>query len=893
MGGLQILQDDIDTLTSDGRVLHIRELRPDDLAAVQELHDRTSDDSMYLRYFVLDREGARRYAAQMVLPGDGHCALGAFIGARLVGVGAVEPVGEDAAEFALLVTDDAQQVGIGTLLLEHLVAAARGRGVRRLVGDVLARNSSMLQVLRELGFEATTRTEYGETRVEFALDLTDPLIAAISAREQAAGTASLRPLLEPRSVVVIGAGHRPGTAGHEVLRNLLDAGFTGSVHVVNPNRAEVLGVACVPSPLDLPAPVDLAIIALPAALVPDTVRACGERGIRTAVLLGSGFGEIGPTGAALQDEVLAIARRHAMRLVGPNCLGITNTDPSVRLDATFARLPRRPGPLAVVAQSGAFGVALLTAAEQIGLGVGQFVSVGNKIDVAGNDLLLAWGADPQIRVIAGYLESVGDPLRFARIARRVSRTKPVLILKSGRTEAGQAAGRSHTAAAASSEIAIDALFRGSGVLRMTGMRELLAAARVLSDQPLPIGPRVAIVGNSGGPEILAADAVVDAGLQVAKFDDATRAALRELDVPDQNPLDLGAGVQPEQASAVLRTIADSSAVDAILTVFTAVAVSDDAAMTDAVADAAAATGKSVIAVCVGAAEGSRDLPDGPHRLPIFTFPEEAAAALGVGYRYARQRAEPIELPTRPSGMDEPGARAIVERALRDGREWLTAKDAFALFAAYGIPVCPHAIVDEPDAAARAADSLGYPLVAKLATPGLHKTEAGGVRLGLADEHALRAAVADLAQMSNGAVLLQPMVGAGTELIVGAVHDPQCGPLVMVGAGGVLTDILGDRAFALAPLSERDATGLLGRVRGARLLDGYRGAPVVDRGRVVDVLVRIGALVDDLPQIAELDVNPLIARVDGLYAVDARIRVTPAPHHPDPLVRQLRGPRGWP
>ena len=888
---MQVTHDDVDSLTSDGRVVHIRELHPADVAQVRALHEHASDEAMYLRFFTLNRDVARDYATHLVEPEPRRCALGAFANTELVGVGVLERAGDDAAEFALLVADTAQHTGIGTLLLEHLIAEGRGRGVRRFVAEVLAANGPMLQVMRDLGFAATSHTESGETHVEFSLDVADPVVSAISAREQSAGIASLWPLLAPRSLVVIGAGQRPGSVGHEVLHNVLDGGFTGTVHVVNPKRDAVLGVPCVPSPAELPDVPDLAIIALPAAHVAEAVRACGERGIRAAVLLGAGFGEAGADGARLQDEVLAIARSYGLRLVGPNCIGVVNTDPAVRLDATFATLSRKPGPLAVLAQSGAFGIALLTAADEVGLGISQFVSIGNKIDVGGNDLLLAWNADPRTRVIAGYLESIGDPRRFARIARRVSRDKPVLIVKSGRTEAGQAAGRSHTAAAASSDIAIDALFRGSGVIRLQTMRELLDAARVLCAQPLPQGPRVAIIGNSGGPEILAADALVDAGLVVAQLDDATCETLRGLGMPAQNPLDLGAAAQPDAAAAALRAVAASPDVDALLTVFTAVAITDTAAMGDAIAAAATEIDKPVVAVSVGAPATTRSLPGTPWQLPVFSFPEEAAAALGVAHRYARQRAVPSAVPRRPAGVDAAAARAIVEQALRDGRDWLAPEDAFRLLTSYGVPACPHAVVSDPDAAVAAAARLGYPLVAKLAAPGLHKSEAGGVRLGLADEDSLRGAVRELTAIGDGRVLLQPMIGGGTELIVGSVHDAQCGPLVMIGAGGVLTDVLGDRAFALAPVNDSEAAALIDGLRSAHLLDGYRGAPIIDRGTVEDVIVRVAALVDDLPEIAELDINPLIARTDGLFAVDARVRVAKPPRHPDPLVRQLRGPRG--
>jgi acyl-CoA synthetase (NDP forming)/RimJ/RimL family protein N-acetyltransferase len=890
---LKITSDDVDTLASDGRIVHIRDIRPDDLDELVALNDRASDRSIYFRYFSPNREAAERYVTKVSESVEAERrALGAFEQGRLLGLGVIERIGRVTAEFALLVADECHNCGIGTLLLEHLIAEARGAGIERFVADVLATNAQMIQVMRDLGFAPVTQIEHGEMHLEFALELNNRVVSAIGERERRANVVSLRPLLAPRSIAVIGAGQHPGTAGHEVLRNLLAADFTRDIHVVNPNRDTVLGLPCLPSPADLPDDVDLAVIALPADQVADVLAACGKRGVRAAVLFGSGFSETGADGAELQDAALDTAREYGIRLLGPNCIGVVNTDPDVRLDATFATLPHLPGSLAVLAQSGAFGVALIAAAASAGQGISQMVSVGNKADVGGNDLLLAWEADERTRVIGMYLESIGDPRRFARIARRVASVKPLLAVKSGRTEVGQRAGRSHTAAAASSDVAIDALFRSSGVLRVHTMQEMLDAARVLSGQPLPAGPRVAIVGNSGGPEILAADAATEAGLDVVEFDDATRAALAALGAPGQNPLDLGAAATAQTVGPVLRAVLDSPSVDAVLTVFTRIAIADADEIAAVVAEAAHASGKTVVAVTVGDPPSTLSRSDDAEwALPVFTFPEPAAAALGLAHRYAELRTSPIAMAQRPAGVDPGTAREIVETALAAGRDWLTADESHRLLRAYGLPVPDQAVVDDVDAAVTAAGELGYPLVAKLATPGLHKSDVGGVRVGIADAGALRAAIADFDALGGAPgqqVLLQPMIGAGTELIVGAVHDAHCGPLVMIGAGGVLTDVLGDRSFGLAPLTAHDAEQVLGRLRSARLLDGFRGAPVVSRAAVTDVLIRVAALVDDVPQIAELDLNPLICRTDGLSAVDARIRVAVAPRHPDPLVRQLRG-----
>jgi acyl-CoA synthetase (NDP forming)/GNAT superfamily N-acetyltransferase len=892
MTALEITQDDVDALRADGTIVHVRDVGPADRAEIERLHAQASDRSIYLRFFTPNRAGAEQYVARLAAPpSTDHHALGAFVRGRMVGVAAFERVDDTSAEFALLVADDCQHQGIGTLLLEHLAASARGAGITRFVAEVLGENALMLDTARNLGLSCTTSLEYGTVSLEMQLAPGSRTVGAIGSRDQSAGSASLQPLLAPRSVVVIGAGKRAGSVGHEVLRNILEGDFVGDVRVVNPNQFEVLGVPSVPSVVDLETAPDLAVLAVPASKVAQVIAECGERGIRAAIILSAGFAEAGPQGKRLQDEVLTIAREHGIRLVGPNCIGVVNTDPAVRLDATFAVLSGRPGRLAVLAQSGAFGVALITAADQIGLGVSQFVSVGNKADVGGNDLMLAWAADPRTTVIGMYLESIGDPLRFARIARHVTRTKPIIAVKSGRTEAGRKGAASHTAAAASPEVAIDALFRGSGVLRVRTVQEMLDTARVLTDQPLPAGPRIAIVGNSGGPEILAADAASDAGLTIAELDEPVCALLRDAGVPVQNPIDLGAAIQPDAVHVVLEALHASPEVDAVLTVFTDIAVTEASEMRAVIKTAAAASSKPTIAVEVGKPATTHELAGCAFSLPVFTFPEQAAEALGNAYRYTQLRDDHERPGVRPAVTNRATGRALVSSALAEGTEWLGADDIALLLKQYGVTSCPQRVVRTADEAATAAAEFGYPVALKLAEAGVHKTELGGVRLGLTGELDVRRAVADLDRGGETPtkLLVQPMITGGTELIIGAVHDQHFGPLVMLGAGGVLTDILGDRTFRLAPITDDDAEAMIGDLRSSRLLDGYRGSQPVSRTAIRNLLVRIATMVDDIPEIAELDLNPIVCRGDELLAIDARIRVAPAPHHPDPLVRQLRGP----
>ena len=882
----------VDAVRADGGLVHIRPVVAGDADALRALHTEVSDRSIYLRFFGFSRSAVERYVALLVQPASRtHQALTAWVGSELVGVAAFERLPGDSSEVALLVADDRHEEGIGTLLLEHLADAARRNGVHRFEADVLGENTLALRTLRDLGWVERVRFEAGTARVVIDLAPDEVSTRAIDVRERSADAESLRHILSPASVAVIGASDRPESVGHQVLRNILAGGFTGTVYAVNPHHDSVLGVPCLPSADELPVGTDLAVVAVPADQVPAVLRACGGRGTHGLLLLTAGFGETGDAGMARQREAVAIARNFGMRVVGPNCLGVLNTDPRVRLNATFGAMPMRPGSLGLVSQSGALGIAVVAAAARWGLGVSQFVSVGNKADVSSNDVLLAWEGDERTQVIALYLESFGNPRKFARIARRVALHKPIIVIKAGRSAAGQQAGRSHTAAAAASDVVVDALFTHAGVLRVGTMEQMLDAARVLCEQPLPRGGRVVVVGNSGGPGILAADAAEAAGLTVVSLSAETEAQLRQA-VPSaascRNPVDLGAAVPPEETAAALRLLLAAPEVDAVLTVLTDTALVDPDDVMTRIAAAAAETDKPVVATRVGGEPTSIPITGSTRALPVFTFPEPAAAALAIAVRYSGLRSAAAAPITRPAGIDEDRARALVTRALGEHVEWLTAQDVAALLSCYGLPVCPQRVVADADAAVAAVADLGYPLAVKLASGGLHKTDVGGVRLGVSNEEALRRAFADVAALCPGppAVLLQPMTPPGTEMIVGAVQHAQFGPAVMIGAGGILANLIADRAFRLAPLTMRDAQDMLAELRTSPLLDGYRGAPVVSRAALADLAVRVGALADDLPEVAELDLNPVICRGEALTVVDARIRVAVAPARPDPLLRQL-------
>jgi acyl-CoA synthetase (NDP forming)/GNAT superfamily N-acetyltransferase len=887
-----IQADGVDAVLSHGGLTNIRPVRVDDLPALQQLHSRASDRSLTLRYFSLNREAADRYLQSAVAPqSPQHQLLVASVGGGIVGMAMFDRESSESAEVALLVADAQQHTGIGTLLLEHLASKGRQAGIRRFVAEVMTTNSPMIHVFRDLGYAPEMNVEHGQIHVTFDLAVTAAVMSAMDEREAFADAASIGPLISPASVAVVGASPRAGSIGHELLTNIIAGGYTGRLYAVNPHHTDILGVPTFSAPEELPEAPDLVVVAVPAWQVSDVVRACGRRGARGLVVISSGFGETGAAGRRRQDEIVAIARHHGMRMIGPNCLGLLNTDPDVRLNATFASMPMGAGNLALVSQSGALGIAVLAAARDCGLAASHFVSVGNKADVSSNDLLLAWEHDERTQVIALYLESFGNPRKFARIARRVARRKPIIAIKSGRSRAGQRAGSSHTAAAAASDVVVDALFSQAGVLRVTTMQQMLDAARVLADQPLPAGARVAIVGNSGGPGILAADAAESAGLIITPLADATRSALL-LCVPglasSQNPVDLGAAADADAVAAALAVLLSAEEVDAVLPVFTDTAVTAPEQVMTRIAEAATGSAKTVVVSRVGAPPTSIPMTGSTHRLPVFTFPEPAAEALALAHRYAEIKHTPPSRVLRPPGIDLGAARSVIATALGSGPEWLSPDDADTLLRAYGVDVCRQRVVTDRAEAVTAGAELGYPLAAKMSGGGTHKTEAGGVRLGLKDEAALIDAVAVIqaAQPGSPDVLLQTMVPPGVEMIIGALQDGLVGPVVMVGTGGVLSDLVADRAFALAPLGEGEADRMVSGLRLTRLLDGYRGGTSVSRPGLSDLVTRIAALAADHPELAELDLNPVICNGAQLVAVDARIRVAAPSARLDPALRQL-------
>jgi acetate---CoA ligase (ADP-forming) len=697
----------------------------------------------------------------------------------------------------------------------------------------------------------------------------------------------LDPILRPASIAVVGASRRAGTIGHQIVANLVRHGFTGAVYPVNPSATSINAIHAWPSVGAIPQPVDVAVIAVPKERVCEVAEECGACGVRGLTVISSGFREVGGEGVERERRLLAIARRHGMRMIGPNCMGVINSDPAYSMNATFAPVMPDFGPAAFVSQSGALGVNVLDYAKELGIGIAQFVSMGNKADVSGNDLLLHWEDDPAVGVILMYVENFGNARNFLALAPRVVRKKPIIVLKAGRSEVGARAASSHTGALSGSDAASDALLTQAGVLRAASIEELFDMAVAFTARRarrIPASRRVGVVGNSGGPGVLAADALEMAGLRVVDFAAATMERLRPLfpaEASLRNPLDMIASATPQGYSASLDAILGDPGIDSAMAIFTPPLGVRTPDVAEAIGQVAARhPEKPVLAVLMGR-EG---LPEAKSELsragvPSYIFPESAARALGALVRYG----EIVERPPREVPvLREERARAepIVRRAIAAGASRLSEIEALELVRAYGIRTVESVLAVDADAAVRSAEAMGYPVVLKIVSPQVsHKSDVGDVRLGLADARAVRAAHGEmLATVASHApdaaiagVLVQRMsAGDERELIAGFSRVEGFGALLMVGLGGIYVEALRDVQLRLAPVDRHDGLEMLRSLRSARLLGAFRGASAVNLDAVADVLVRIGSLADAFPEIAEMDVNPLRVGPEGALALDARV-----------------------
>jgi acetate---CoA ligase (ADP-forming) len=879
-----------DVVLRDGSTVRVRPLRPEDEEALHRFLDSLSVDSRWLRFFG-GADMARQAQAAAAVDYRDRYGMVATSGAdgRILAHAEYVRIDDDRAEVAFEIADSEQGRGLGTILLAHLATAAEANGIATFEAEVLPHNHKMIGVFRESGFPVELHSMPDAITIELPTSVSDDGLERFDRRDRIAATAAVESFLNPSTVAVIGASRERGTVGGEIFHNLLSASFSGPVYPVNPHARVVQSVPAYSSVEDIPEPVDMAVIVVPGEYVVGVARQCGEKGVRSLVVISAGFSEIGDEGMQRQAELLSVCREYGMRLVGPNCLGVLNTDPAVSLNATFAPTFPEAGRIGFMSQSGALGLAMIDSARARGLGLSSFVSVGDKADISGNDLLNYWEGDDRTGLVLLYLESFGNPRRFARIARRVARTKPVVAVKSGRSKAGARATSSHTGALiAASDVNVDALFHQSGVVRTETLGELLDVASLLANQPTPEGNRVAILTNSGGPGIMCADACESDDLEVVALSDSTCQALREF-LPAEsglaNPVDMLATASGEDYKRTILTVAADEQVDAIVAIFTPPLVTQPRDVGSAIRAAAQELPRQIplLAVFISSEGAPPELHGGGPRVPAFTFPEEAARALARAARYGAWRArDPGVVPDFEDCRGSEAA-AVLAEALTRGPGWLNPGEVTRLLGCYGIPIAESRLVRSPADVGQAADEMGGQVVIKAVAPSLvHKTEAGGVRVGIAGRSEASRAAHEIGESVQSAgyrceaFLVQRQVPGGVEMLVGEVNDPLFGPVVACGAGGVTAEVLKDVQVRITPLTDRDADEMVRSLRIFPLLEGYRGGPRADIEGLEEMVLRVGALVEAHPELVEMDCNPVIATPDGPVVVDARVRVEPAP-----------------
>ena len=878
----------------DGSTLTIRPVRVEDAHELGRFFADLSLESRVFRFFAAVVNADSSVQRMVNVDYTSSYGLVALAGAKAQIVGHAMYVQTEPrkAELALAVADAYQGRGLGTILLGQLAEAAAAAGFDVLEAVVRPENHNMLQMLRESGFPVHARSEPGEVHAELPTKIGPEGIRQFEDRERLASVAAVTHLLAPKSVAVIGASRKAGSIGAAVVHNLVANGYRGLLYPVTPEATEIEGVPAFPTVLAIPGDVEMAVVTVPAAVVSKVARECAEKGVRGLVVISAGFGEAGADGVALQRELMEICRQGGMRLVGPNCMGVINTAPEVGLDATFA--PDRPirGRIGFLSQSGGLGLAVMARAQALGSGLSSFVSVGNKADLSGNDFIQYWESDRETDVIMLYLESFGNPRKFARVARRVSRSKPILAVKGGRTQAGNRATSSHTGALLSaSDITVDALFQQAGVIRTDTLAELFDVALLVGSQPLPTGNRVAILTNAGGPGILCADACEANGLVVPSLPEKVRktlAASMPAAGSTANPIDMLAAARGEDYERAISILAACEEVDALIVIFTPPLITKGTEVVRAIHRAVRALPRAipVLSVFMSKQSGPRVIEADGVRIPHYPFPEEAARALSLVSRYGAWRSAPEESVTLMGGIDGDRAAGIIAAALASRDGWMEPRAVAELLVCYRIPIVETREAKSPDEAGQEAGQMGQEVALKaIATGVLHKSDAGAVRLHLKGANQVQHAAKQMSDTLEraghhvSAFQIQPMVPDGVEMLVGVVQDQHFGPVLACGAGGTATELLKDVAVRITPITKGDADRMVRSLKTFPQLDGYRGAPRADLAALEDVLLRVSALVEAHPEIAEMDLNPLIVHASGAVVVDARIRLEPGVSRP--------------
>lgn len=882
-----------DVVLRDGGTAHLRPILPSDADRLRRFHGRLSEETIYFRFFAVVRELSDRDVQRFTtVDHNARVALVATVGAEIVGVVRYEQVDAASAEVAFTIEDDYQGRGLGSVLLEHVAAAARERGISRFVAEVLPANRKMLRVFEEAGYVVSSALDDGVVRLSFDLEPTENSQAVTYAREHRSEALSVERLLRPRAVAVVGASRREEAVGSWLLRAVRDGGFRGKLFAVHPEADEIEAVRCYPSVRDIPGAVDLVLVAVPAPTVERIVEDCAAKSVRGLVVVSEGFAESGTEeGRDRQRRLVSLARGSGMRVVGPGSFGLINTDPTVSLNASLLpEIPRRGG-LGFFTQSGSLGIALLDNAARRGLGLTTFVSAGNRVDVSGNDLMQYWEEDDRTSAVLMYLESLGNPRKFSRLARRLSRRKPVVVATtgafSGAPPEGHLVRRTRAPAAA-----LDALLRQAGVVRVDSVSQLFDVGELLAHQPLPRGPKVAVLGNSQSLIRLALAACADTPL-------ARSGAPVYLD-PDAS------GAEFEEA---IDGVFTASEVDSVVALFVPPFRTRDEDVAQVLLASARSSGKTVVAVLLGMRAPTEDAqssgqttepaprgtqPDAAAELPTYPTPEDAVRALAAVTTYAQWRAEPAGKTVEPTGLDVRGARAVVARALQAAAEVELGPEVLAeLLGCYGVAVLPMISAASRETALSAAAELGYPVALKTLAPHLrHRSDLGGVRLHIDDPDemigAYDAMAVRLGPGSQRHFAVQQMVPAGVACVVRTREDPLLGPVVSFGLGGVATELLGDVAYAIPPLTDVELSALVRSVRAAPLLFGHRGSEPGDVAALEDVLGRLARLADDVPEVAELELNPVVVASSGVNVLSAYGRLARRPTPRDRRARALLG-----
>ncbi len=853
-----------DVVLLDGGTARLRPIRPDDAELIVSFYARVSPQSKYLRFFAPYPELTPRDLERFThVDYRDRVSLVVMIAGAIVGIGGYDVIASGEAEVAFLVEDAQQGRGIGQLLLEHLAQAGRERGVGRFVADVLPENRRMTKVFLDVGYAVLREFEDGVLRLEFPIAPTDTAIGVMTAREHRAESRSTSRFFTARGVAVIGASRREDTVGRALVRNLVVGGYTGRVYVVNPAAEAVAGMPAYPSIRDIPDPVDLAIVAVPADAVPDVVLDCADKGVHGLVVVSSGFAETGDEGRRRQRRLVGLTRSYGLRLVGPNCLGVINTDPEVSLNASLSRIMPPRGRVGFFCQSGALGVAILETVARRGLGLSTFVSAGNRADVSGNDLLQYWEDDPDTEVVLLYLESFGNPRKFSRIARRVGRQKPVVAVKSGHSSQGFPVGQDVKATGAP-RAAIDAMFRQAGVISVDSLDEMFDVAQVLAHQPLPAGPRLAVVGNSDALALLAADTALSVGLVVT----AT--------------ISLGADAAAEDFERGLDQAIDDPEVDSVVAVYIPALDTTGEDVATVFATVGEQSDKPVVSTFL-ASEGVPELlrvPDvagvaGRGSVPSYPAPEAAVRALGRVTSYAEWLDRPPGTTTPLDRIDGPAAAGLLATWLPTGDDTspLSAAQVGELLGCYGLSLVDSVPVSSLEEAVAAGERLEWDVVLKATAPRLRqRPDLAHVWRSIGDEQSMREAWTGLTGMVDEAgqagFVVQRMARPGIPVMVGAMEDPLFGPIVSFGLAGPPSDLLGDVAYRIPPLTDADAADLVREVRAAPLLFGYRDSEAVDVAALEDVIRRLARLKDDQPDVAVLDLGLVMVSHSGVEVLRA-------------------------